>query len=274
VSLIRGLDWDATPQGETKDFVRTYTATDSHGAVSNEATVTIRLIGENDAPARPQGTVFDSIVFEDTGLVTKSYNVTDPDSDDSGSTLTYEVIAPPMFEGNAIAVIDNGNGSYSFDTDGVFDSLGQFESAFLGVVFTATDSHGATTEFTNNFFITGLNDAPVFTTSLAEAAAAQVPLEAVGPDGEILLSEGDSLAFAGLADIVDDVDSDVLTLEAMLGDGSDLPGWLVFDPDAGTLAATPGVGDAGEFVLALAVSDGIETTTDELTLIVQAAPVL
>lgn len=46
----RGTDFQDLAVGETRDVTFTYTATDSHTAVSNTATVTITVTGVNEAP--------------------------------------------------------------------------------------------------------------------------------------------------------------------------------------------------------------------------------
>lgn len=156
--VIHGANLTALTQDEVKEYTFTYTATDSHGAVSNEATITFSVIGENDAPARPQGFSLAVSREADTGIVDVPYNVVDPDSDDDSSSLTYDIQTTTGY-----TVVDNGNGTYSVDTDDpAFDHLAEGQWQTVTFTFDATDSHGATTQFTNsNLVIIGTNDDPV-----------------------------------------------------------------------------------------------------------------
>ena len=154
--VISGNDLQALAEGQTKDFTLTYTATDSHGAVSNEATLTLEVTGVNDAPTRPFGPIGSAIVLEDSGPVTASYNVIDPDSDDSAATLHYVIDVP-----EGLSIIDNGNGTFTLDTNVGFDHLAVGQSEDVAVHFTATDRHGASTQFTDFVGVAGVNDNPV-----------------------------------------------------------------------------------------------------------------
>jgi hypothetical protein len=59
------------------------------------------------------------------------------------------------------------------------------------------------------------------------------------------------------ANVFADVDAgDSLTLSATLADGSELPAWLIFDPDTRTLSGTPANGDVGTLDIKLTASDG------------------
>ncbi|WP_421723112.1 Ig-like domain-containing protein [Bauldia sp.] len=152
-SLVPGQDLDVTAVNEVRDFVFTYTATDEFGLVSNQATATVRIIGENDAPQRPSGVSIPLRFDENSGTIIDAYNIVDPDSDNDVTDLDYTFDPPP-----GVVIFDNGDGTYTVDTDQGFDYLAPGQST--EVSFTATDRHGASTTF-SNLTIDGVNDDPV-----------------------------------------------------------------------------------------------------------------
>jgi VCBS repeat-containing protein len=147
-------DFQGLAENQTTTVSFEFTAIDSHGAsleFSQEVTVT----GVNDAPSRPQLT-FMPILFEDDAPVTLDFQVNDVDSDDSRATLTFDITGQPSHG----SVVDNGDTTYTFDLGDDFQDLGETESREVSVTYTATDSHGATTTFTDTITVSGLNDAP------------------------------------------------------------------------------------------------------------------
>ncbi|MCP4383343.1 MAG: hypothetical protein GY798_18310, partial [Hyphomicrobiales bacterium] len=182
-TVIGGQDLQAVALGDSRDFTFAYSATDEFGVTSNQATATLRVIGENDAPQRPFGiSVFQSIA-EDSGIVTTSYKIIDPDSDNNVADLGYSFNVLP-----GVSIVDNGNGTYSVNTDEGFDHLAPGQTQSLH--YTATDRHGASASF-SDLQVFGTNDDP----------------EANDDD----FVTGEDLAFAGdlFADNGSGVDSDV-----------------------------------------------------------------
>ncbi len=155
--VVPGQDLQALAEGQTKDFTFTYTATDSHGAVSDEATLTFEITGVNDAPTRPNN-IFARVAQEDSGPVVSSYQVIDPDSDDNSASLHYFIDVP-----EGLSIVDNRNGTFTLDTNVGFDHLAVGQSEHVLINFTATDRHGASTQFTDSIDVDGVNDNPIAT---------------------------------------------------------------------------------------------------------------
>ena len=210
-----GADFQDLALGETRDVSFTYTATDSHGAVSNEATATVTVTGVND---NPTAAAITASATEDGATVSGGFAGDDVDSDDDQSSLTY-TITSGVAEGS---VIDNGNGTFTFDPGADFQDLALGETRDVSFTYTATDSHGAVSnEATATVTVTGVNDDP--TAAAITASATE--------DGATV-----SGGFAG-----DDVDSDddqsslTYTITSGVAEGSVIDngnGTFTFDPGA------------------------------------------
>ncbi|CAE7874887.1 unnamed protein product [Symbiodinium microadriaticum] len=152
-----GSDFQSLAQGETRTFNLGYTATDSHGAVSNTGALDIIVSGVNDAPTIGSAS-FD--ISEDatafTGL-SLSAIANDVDSDDNLDSLVYTVenISQPG------GFFKFGDSSLQFRPNGDFDHLAANESTQIDVQVQATDQHGATAVNTITYNVIGANDAPV-----------------------------------------------------------------------------------------------------------------
>jgi serralysin len=75
---------------------------------------------------------------------------------DVGDTHTFQIDT----NGTKGVVIDNGNGTFSYDPNGAFESLGVGETAQDSFVFKVTDNSGAFSTATATIIIHGENDAP------------------------------------------------------------------------------------------------------------------
>ena len=120
-SFDPGSDFQDLAEGETRDVSFTYTATDDSGtasATSNTATVTLTVTGKNDTPV-----VSDVAInaIEDGAPVTGSFVVSDVDTTD---LHTFNITNAPD-EGS---VINNGNGTFSFDPGADFQDLAEGET--------------------------------------------------------------------------------------------------------------------------------------------------
>ena len=256
VFYVLGNDWEAAPEGGMKEYAFTYTATDAFGLTSNEATFTVRVLGENDAPQRPFGIIFLRFASEDSGLLTDSYGILDPDSDDDLTTLDI------TFSTTIGNPVNNGDGTYSIDTD-AFDYLGEGQQTLI--TFTATDRHGASQSF-SNFAILGANDDP------------DAVDDSFIVDADITLS-GDLFADNGLGADSDIDDGDTFQVAAINGvalDGGPVDldfGTLTINPD-GTfdyvvdeaIQRTLAIGDTQEEIFTYDIADGAFTPgTDTAT---------
>ncbi|WP_197997289.1 tandem-95 repeat protein [Gimesia panareensis] len=149
-----GSDFQDLAAGETRQVTFTYTATDSHSAVSNTGTVTVTVTGVNDDPTAADTGI---AATEDGGTVTTGVLTGDVDSDDDATTLTYAITAQPS-EGSATS---NDDGTFTFDPGSDFQDLAAGETRQVTFTYTATDSHSAVSNTgTVTVTVTGVNDAP------------------------------------------------------------------------------------------------------------------
>ncbi len=150
-----GADFQDLAEGETRDVTFGYVATDSHGAVSNTGVVTVTVAGVNDAPVVEDVT---ASAVEDGAAVTASFLGDDVDSDDDGTTLTFDITSSPG-EG---AVSNNGDGTFTFDPGTDFQDLAEGETRDVTFGYTGTDAHGAVSNTgVVTVTVTGVNDAPM-----------------------------------------------------------------------------------------------------------------
>ncbi len=212
-----GSDFQDLAEGETRDVTFDYTATDAHGAVSNTGTVTVTVTGVNDAPVVEDVT---ALAVEDGAAVTASFAGGDVDSDDDGTTLTYDITSSPA-EGS---VSDNGDGTFTFDPGADFQDLAEGETRDVTFDYTATDSHGAVSNTgVVTVTVTGVNDAPVVedvTASAVEDGAAVTGTFA-GDDGDSD-DDGTTLTYVlatlpGEGTVVD-IDGDTFTFDRTIQD--------------------------------------------------------
>ena len=132
----------------------TYTVTDELGE-TDTATVTIEVIGVNDAPAA----AFDSFTIAAVSVYNGSLltGATDPDTGD-----TLSAVADSLTSTKGAAVTINADGTFSYDPTGVadFDALGADESTTDTFSYTIADSNGGTDTKTVTVTVTGENEAP------------------------------------------------------------------------------------------------------------------
>ena len=97
--------------------------------------------------------------------------------------------------------------------------------------------------------VTGTNDGPVVSSSLADQSA----------------TEDASFSYQIPAGSFDDLDtSDTLTYTATLADGSALPGWLSFDASTRTFSGTPENGDVGSLDVRVTATDPHGSSVDDV----------
>jgi|GEM_PF-1582562 len=188
--------------GETATDTFTYTVSDGNGG-TDTATVTVTIEGENDAPiAKGVAT---------TASENESLIIAADASDVDGDGLTYEIDATGMLG----MVTNNGDGTFTYDPNGRFESLAVGETAEDTFTYTVSDGNGGANMATVTVTVEGENDAPVAEDVVATA------------------SEDDSLAIAADAS---DVDGDGLTyatdtsgtLGTVTNNGD---GTFLYDPD-------------------------------------------
>ncbi|EEA96924.1 VCBS domain-containing protein [Pseudovibrio sp. JE062] len=135
--------FDYLSDGETGTDTFTYTVTDNHGG-SHTSTVTLTIIGENDAPVASAVNVSTT----ESSSVVVSPVFLDPDANDTHS-FTVETSS------TSGTVIINDDGTFTYDPNGQFDSLNNGEVATDTFSYTVTDSSGESSTETVTVTVNG-----------------------------------------------------------------------------------------------------------------------
>ncbi|MBC7908000.1 MAG: cadherin-like domain-containing protein, partial [Rhodospirillaceae bacterium] len=188
-----------------------YVVSDNHGGYRT-ATATVHVASVNDAPMAGSATL---TVSEDGPSAPFSLPVSDVDG---GAVLTTTVLSQP----EAGILVDNGDGSVTFDPAGQFETLGEGESRDLTFDYRVTDEFGASSDSTITIHVKGVNDAPVAVADhvmTVAGASRTIPLTTLlANDTDV---EGDQLS--------------LVSVEGAVGGtvSRDSDGQVVFTPDAG-----------------------------------------
>jgi len=130
-----------------------YTLTDSNGG-TDTATVTVTITSPGN---QPPDAVDDNAVATE-GLVTSGINVLSNDSDpEDGSAVIYVGSDVTGTVGN---VTDHGDGTFTYDAQGLFEELSNGATTTDTFFYTISDSAGATDTATVTVVVSGDNDAP------------------------------------------------------------------------------------------------------------------
>ena len=210
-------DFQDLAENEERTVTFTYTATDSHGEVSDPATVTVTITGRNDAP-----TVSDVNIpaMEDGDPVSEPFVGDDIDSDDAVNTVTYSVI-DDLGAGEG-SVVNNNDGTFTFSPGSVFQNLAEGEVRNVAFTYRATDSHDGESEVgTVTVVVTGKNDAPVANDVSLTVAPDGGPMDGSFDAGDI---DSDDNPTTLVYMIVDDLGED----EGTVTNNND--GTFTFDP--------------------------------------------
>ncbi|MFT5524301.1 MAG: VCBS repeat-containing protein [Pirellulaceae bacterium] len=151
------FDYDPNGQFETLNAggvdTDTFTYSVTDGIASDSATATIQIDGVNDAPVADD----EQLSLFASATITSIFPADDIDAEDDQTTLTYNVTAAPAL-GN---LVNNGNGTFTFDPNGDFDGLGSRESATVTFTYAATDMRSAVSNTgTMTIFVHGENSDP------------------------------------------------------------------------------------------------------------------
>ena len=217
----------------------TVRVTDADGATYDE-TFTIAVGDVNEGPVA----LDDSAATAENASISVDVlaNDTDPDAGD-GQVLSSVTLVSGL--GTASIV----GGAVSFDPGSDYDDLAVGESAVVAIDYVVTDSGGLTDTGRLTLTVTGTNDGPVVSSSLADQSA----------------TEDASLSYQIPAGSFDDLDtSDTLTYTATLADGSALPGWLSFDASTRTFSGTPENGDVGSLDVRVTATDPHGSSVDDV----------
>ena len=150
--------FDDVNAGDTASDTFQYTDTESTGAKSNEATVTISITAAQPVAANESFTTDAETSLTNGNLLT---NVTDSNP---GATLSIGTVtnssgvavtlgtATALPSGALLTV--NANGTFTYDPNGAFNSLSASQTATDTFKYTATDSRGATSASSGTVTIT------------------------------------------------------------------------------------------------------------------------
>ena len=142
--------FDSLTRGQHATDSFTYTVTDAAG-LSSTGTATITVVGADTAPVASN--VIGS-VSNDGPPITISASYTDPDQGDTHS-FTIDTA------GTKGKVTNNGNGTFTYNPDGAFDSLTRGQHATDSFTYTVTDAAGLSSTGTATITVVGADTAPV-----------------------------------------------------------------------------------------------------------------
>ena len=240
--------------GATATDTFQYTISDGNGG-TDTATVTITIGGSNLAP-----TAIDDVFSTDEDSLLTTGNVLLNDTDPNSDTLSVVGLDD---SGTIGSVSDNGDGTFDYDPNGQFESLGVGETATDSFTYTISDGNGGTDTATVNVTITGVNDAPV-----AVDDALTVDEDTAG---SVVVTLNDT-----------DIDGD--DVEVVSVDDTATVGAVLIDADGDTVSYDPngqfeslGVGETATDSFTYTISDGnggTDTATVNVTITgVNDAPV-
>ncbi|WP_066013000.1 S-layer family protein [Thioclava sp. SK-1] len=236
----------ALSAGEVSTQSFSYTLSD--GTATDTATVTVNVIGQNEAPTL---SVDRQYATEDGPAI--SFDLADyaddVDGDDDAASLTYALTSTPS--GGSVTL----SGSVvTFDPGTDYQRNGLNYTTHVPIGVTVTDSHGAQTYQTIRVQMNGVNDAPVITsTTIASVAEGTTGVMDV-TYSDVDANDTHSFSITGGADAA------AFTIDAVTG--------------ALSFATAPVFADQGDsdgdnvYLVEVGVSDGTVTTTQMIDVMV------
>ncbi len=220
-----GNDFQNLALGQTKDVSFTYAAIDKAGAQSNISTATITITGTNDAPT---ASITSIATDEDNSI--KIDVLAGAVDIDAGEILSLTSVTNGLHGNASITTDANGNKIVSYVPNANYNGSDV-------ITYTISDSNGGSVTKELTVTVNAVNDAPIVA-SVAQDQAAE---------------SGKAFTYTLSNNLFSDVDSDNLTINATLTDGSPLPSWLSFDGNK--FSGTPNVSTATNFVIKLTATD-------------------
>jgi len=167
---------------------------------TDTATVTLTIVGKDEQGGGGEPPVAGNIAvsaFEDGPAVTFAFPVFDGDA---GDTFTFDLVSTP-FDG---ITTNNGDGTFTFDPAGAYESLDQFQFTRDGIDFTATDSQGNVSNVgVISVTIVGQDEASPGDTSLVQIAGIPGVPETYLPTGGAQTTEVEVFEFDPSLDLID-----------------------------------------------------------------------
>ncbi|MFN3144398.1 MAG: Ig-like domain-containing protein, partial [Paracoccaceae bacterium] len=117
--------------------------------------------GGDDTDTTDEDSVLNGAVLgNDTDVEGDALSVTSVTTDVDGEPTDHPVGSPIALASGATLTV-NADGTYDYDPNGAFESLGAGDEAEETFSYTITDGNGGTSTASVTITITGVNDAPV-----------------------------------------------------------------------------------------------------------------
>jgi len=231
-------------QSDGDSYQDTFTITDSN---DDAHSVTVTVFGKDDAAVI---TAADDTIAEGTATVSATATHTDVDSDDVANVFTAVSTATDSANGyGTYTVTSAGVWTYTLNSDhATVDALGASESTTDTITVTSGD--GTTEDIA--ITITGVNDAPVFTSSATASAPENGTAAAIITATDV---ESDAITYS-----ISGTDSALFSIVASTGVLT-----FVTAPD---YELTDPVADDNTYTLTVTASDGTVTVDQALTVTV------
>jgi VCBS repeat-containing protein len=155
--------------GAAETETETFTVTSLDGTASEDITITIT--GVNDTPTATD----DNPTTDENTALTGNVLTNDSDADATASLTVVDINGNETDIGNEITLTSgalltlNSDGSYSYNPNGQFASLGVNQTATDSFTYTISDEKGETSSATATITVTGVNNQAVIT-GIAEAS--------------------------------------------------------------------------------------------------------
>lgn len=208
-ALLPGL-----AEGEELITSTTYRVIDDGGLTSNVATVSVRIIGENDGPvANDDDSSVLGEIDEETILTLTYQDLLANDTDiDTGAILNVKNINARFLKGD---LFDNGDGTLTYDPFSAFKYLNDGEQYIDSFNYIVTDEHGEESTATVSITVNGIDE-----------------IEVLANDDDSLTVSEDATDFSTIDVLTNDIDGnsrDTLSINSFDLEG--LRGTLVLNED-------------------------------------------